>query len=80
MKKLKIKDNVNLKDLEKLDFKILHYVNGNMWGYDDKNGYYNLRIGEHDRILHFNHLGANNTLPSVIYNLIKADIVEVVDE
>lgn len=40
---------------------------------------WNFRIVEDDRIIHFNQLSVENKVPTIIYDLIKADLVEVVE-
>lgn len=78
MKYLKIKDNVDLKELEKFGFKQINYVN--MIVYKFENDYGNIIIGL-DKIIHLNHFTTNNTaILDVTYDLIKADFVEVVEE
>lgn len=79
MRYLKIKDNVDLKELEKFGFKELHYINGIVYGYDEKHYMWNFRIVENDRIIHFNQLSVENKVPTIIYDLIKADLVEVME-
>lgn len=77
---LKIKDNINLKDLEKFGFKAITIVDKIMYqlvcivgNYE----LYNLKI-DVERIIHYNQLSKVNTIPDVIYDLIKADLVEKV--
>jgi len=77
MRVLKIKDNVDLKELEKFGFKEVNYVNTKIYKYE--NDYGNIILGL-DRLIHLNHITVNNTsLLDIIYDLIKADLVEVVD-
>lgn len=80
MKYLKIKDNVDLKELEEFGFKELHYVNGIVYGYDERHYMWNFRIVAEDRKIKFNQLSVENRMPAIIYDLIKADMVEVVEE
>ena len=79
---LKIKDNVDLKELEKFKFK--QYSIGHQIKYEYKKEIgnceiYNIKIDE-NRILHFNQLSVHNELPSVLYDLIQAGLVEKVEE
>lgn len=75
---LKIKDNVDLKQLEKFGFKEINYVNVKIYKYE--NDFCNIIIGK-DKIIHLNHFTVNNTAGlDTIYNLIKEDLVEKVDE
>lgn len=77
MRVLKLKYNVNLKELEKFGFEEINYVNTKIYKYE--NDYGNIIIGL-DRLIHLNHITVNNTsLLDIIYDLIKADLVEVVD-
>ena len=71
---LKIKDNVDLKELEKFGFKEINYVDMKIYKYE--NDYGNIIIGQ-DKIIHLNHITINNTsLLDLLYDLIKADLVE----
>lgn len=75
---LKIRDNVNLKQLEKFGFEEINYVNTIIYKYE--NDYGNIIIGQ-DKIIHLNHITVNNTaLLDIVYNLIKADLIEKVEE
>ena len=75
---LKIKDNVDLKELEKLEFELVNYVNMKIYKYE--NDYGNIIIGP-DYIIRLNHTTVNNiSLLDVIYDLIKVDLVERIDE
>lgn len=75
---LKIKDKVDLKWLEKFGFKEINYVNVKIYMYE--NDFCNIIIGE-DKIIHFNHFTVNNTAGlNIVYDLIKADLVEKVDD
>lgn len=78
MKYLKIKDNVDLKELEKFGFVEINYVNMIIYKYE--NDYGNIIIGQ-DKIVHLNHITVNNTaLLDIVYDLIKADLVEKVED
>lgn len=77
---LKIKDSVDLKELEKFGFE--QYSIGHKIKYEYKkeignHEIYNIKIDE-NKIIYFNQLSVNNELPSIIYDLIKADLVEKV--
>ena len=75
---LNIKDNIDLKELEKWGFEIVNYVNMKIYKYE--NDYGNIIIGP-DYIIHLNHTTVNNiSLLDVIYDLIKVDLVEKVEE
>ena len=75
---LKIKNNVDLKELEKYGFKPVNYINQRTHQFvttmADKE-INNLIIGE-DRVLHYNQMSVHNELPDVIYDLIKDGLVE----
>ena len=76
---LKIKDNVDLKELEKFEF----YYNG--YGFTNKKYSYISKCGSlvnkifirKDRCLSFNN--PTNKVFNIIYDLIKADLVEKVE-
>lgn len=75
---LKIKDNVDLKELEKFGFS--QYNIGHQTKYELKkeignHEIHNIKIDE-NRVIHFNQLSVNNELPDVIYDLIQAGLVE----
>lgn len=74
---LKIKDNVDLKQLEKFEFRKIKYSNLYCCKYEDE--YQNIIIGQ-DRIIHYNQFTCHNELSSVIYDLIKSDLVEKVEK
>jgi hypothetical protein len=79
---LKIKDDVDLKELEKFGFKEQNYINGITYKYEKINGNYetmNIIIGR-DRIIHYNQESVFNEIDSVIYDLIQANLVEKVEE
>lgn len=83
---LKIRDNVDLKELEKFGFKYLSYNNSYMihLGEDRRGAFCTLYI--EDRILYIDFAGddngysGNDILNDVIYDLIKADLVEKVED
>ena len=75
---LKIKNEVDLKELEKFGFK--KYIIGHQTKYEYRKKIgnqeiYNIKIDE-KRIIHFNQLSVNNELPNIIYDLIQANLVE----
>lgn len=90
---LKIKDNVDLKELEKYGFverydpvtgKICMYV---IYKYDPyfdpysiKNNSIELYIKLDDRIINADYLLSINDISEVLYDLIKADLVEKVEK
>lgn len=75
---LRIKNNVDLKELEKFGFKEINYVNVKIYKYE--NDYCNIVIGE-DKIIHLNHFTVNNIAGlDIIYDLIKANLVEKVED
>lgn len=78
MRYLKIKNNYDMRYLVDFGFKDVDYVNTFVYKYEDD--YCNVIIGP-DRIVHINHFTVNNTAGlSVIYDLIKSNIVEVVED
>ncbi len=79
MKYLKIKDNIDLKELEKFGFRAITIVDKIKYQFIEiisGKEIYNIKIDEKG-ILHLNQLAKYNTIPGVIYDLIKADMVEV---
>lgn len=70
---LKIRDDVDLKELEKFGFE---YNNFCCYKYEDE--HHNVIIGQ-DRIIHYNHFLYHNDLSNIIYDLIKAGLVEKVE-
>lgn len=79
---LKIKDEVNLKELEKFGFE--KYIIASKTKYEfvkriGKVEIYNIKIGN-DRIIHFNQLSVHNELPDTIYDLIQAGLVKKVED
>lgn len=79
---LKIKDNVDLKELEKLGFEQYNIVGHIKYKFIKKIGQseiYNIKIDE-NRIIHFNQLSVYNELPDIIYDLIQAGLVEKIKE
>lgn len=83
MKKIKIVDNVDLKELEKFGF---HKVDGSL-GFCSKEVKYNdfdemdYFVNTNTRIIEINtYDGGDEPLDSTLYDLIKADLVEVVED
>lgn len=74
---LKIKPEVDLKELERFGFE--QYSIGHQIKYQYKkeignHEIYNIKIDE-NKIIHFNQLSVNNELPNVLYDLIQAGLV-----
>lgn len=76
MEVLAIRKDVDLDILFKLGFKKENYVNGLIYKYQDD--YSNYVIGE-DRIIHYNQFTVNNKLNKIIFILVKANLIEVVN-
>lgn len=74
---LKIKDSVDLKELEKYGFKLLTYINQNVYKKVISNGneIANYIISE-DRIIHYNNMSVINTLDNTLYDLMKDELIE----
>ena len=81
---LKIKDNVDLKELEKFGFKQMKIMQGagNLETfYKYETDYDNYFIAEcKNRIIIYNQFTVKNELDDKIYDLIKADLVEKVED
>lgn len=79
---LKIKDNVDLKKLEKYGFNECLYVNGIVYKKAIIRGIeiYNYIIGSKDRIIHFNQMSVHNELDDTIYDLIQDGLIEKVEK
>ena len=77
---LKIKDNVDLKELEKFGIKEAPDVKGS-YGlckkWDNLAWYYTISFEEKDRIIEM--INYNYETVEVLYELIKADMVEKID-
>ena len=79
---LKIKDNLNLKELEKYGFK---YIDGDYY-YDfipyEENDYSYLVVDEQTKelIIDYVNLEHFNKATNILYNLIKDNLVEKVEE
>ena len=76
---LKIKDNVDLKELEKFGFKKYNLVGKTHYEIEYKNGN-NIKVSSYTRFIHFNIYSVSNCIENVIYDLIKADLVEKVED
>lgn len=81
---LKIKDNVDLKELENKYFfhksKPHGIENERFYYYNDENDYIDYYIWEDTRIIEINTWGTDTGLDNLLYNLIQADLVEKVGE
>lgn len=79
---LKIKDNVDLKELEKYGFNECLYVNAIVYKKTIIRGIeiYNYIISSKDRIIHFNQMSVHNELDDTIYDLIQDGLIEKVEE
>lgn len=79
---LKIKDNINLKELEKYGFNKCMYVNGIIYKKNIIQGIEinNYIIGSEDKIIKYNQMSIHNELDDTLYDLIKADLVEKIEE
>lgn len=78
---LKIKDNVDLKELEKYGFKPINYINQRTHKYAaimaDKEINV-ITIGE-DRVIHYNQMSVYSELDDIMFDLIKDDLIEKAD-
>ena len=72
---LKIKDNVDLKELEKYGFKYEQYYNYGKYYMLRRNGKVIIRVTERELTLH-----SNKETYSTLYDLIKDGLVEKVEE
>ena len=75
---LKIKNNVDLKELEKFGFKYFKNGDYKVWEIDNWNSY--LGVETKNRMLQIGCQDYNDIEEDIIYDLIKADLVEKVDE
>lgn len=78
---LKIKDNVDLKELEKFGFRERHYYDDVCYKFSRFVGNHeiqNLIIKSQDRVLHYNINSVYNSLYDVVFDLIQAGLVEKV--
>lgn len=75
---LKIKDNIDLKELEKYGFISYQLVGQTKYKYEEKIGKQELKNIKIDdkRKLHFNLTSVDNYIPNVIYDLITDGLVE----
>ena len=76
---LKIKDNVDLKELEKFGFRSYYIVGKKHYEIMYNNGN-NIKVDSDTRFIHLNFNSVCNKIPNVIYDLIKADLVEKMEE
>ena len=76
---LKIKDNVDLKELEKYGFKEYNLTGKVHYEINYRN-MNNIKINSDTRLIYFNQMSVHNFIPNIIYDLIKADLVEKVKE
>lgn len=82
MKQLKIKDEIDLKELEEFRFKPYVLAGKILYEFEERIGktlLYNVKISK-NRIIKHNVLSVHNEMPAIIFDLIKACFVEVVDE
>lgn len=79
---LKIKDNIDLKELEKYGFNKCMYVNEIVYKKNIIQGVEinNYIIGSEDKIIKYNQMSIHNELDDTLYDLIKANLVEKVAE
>ena len=75
---LRIKPNVDLKELEKFGFKYFENGDYKVWQRDKWNSY--LGVETKDRILQIGCQDYNDIEENIIYDLIKADLVEKVND
>lgn len=76
---LKIKDNVDLKELEKFGFKKNNLIDKGHYEINYRN-MNNIKINSDTKLIHYNQMSVDNFIPNIIYDLIKADLVEKVGE
>lgn len=77
---LKIKDSVDLKELEKFGFKEYNYINHTNYKLKlEPNTDSSVVIGK-DRKLKYNQNSVNNNVPTIIYDLIDDGLVEKVSD
>ena len=74
---LKIKDNVDLKELEKYGF--IFVDRADLWYTYYFNQENNMKVDYSDRELDFYNCGLGDNIVNTLYDLIKADLVEKVD-
>lgn len=72
---LKIKDNVDLKELEKYGFKNYSLIGKNYYEINYRN-MNNIKVNSNTRLIHYNQMSVNNFIPNIIYDLIKDNLVE----
>ena len=79
---LKIKDYVDLKELEKFGFKAITIVDKTKYQFTEiieNIEIYNVKI-DCDNSIRYNQESTYNFIPNILYDLIKADLVEKVKE
>lgn len=78
---LKIRDEIDLKELEKFKFKYAFIINQEYYKKSIIKGIEinNYIVGE-DRIIHYNQMSTINTFDNTLYDLIQAGLVEKVDD
>lgn len=74
---LKIKDDVNLKELEKYGFMKYALVDKKHYELNFQNGNC-IKVNQDTRLIHYNQMSVANFIPNVIYDLIKDGLVEKV--
>lgn len=77
---LKIKDDVDLKELEKFGFKCVNIAGKIKYEFVKtigKTDVYNIKIDD-NRVIRYNVMSVHNELSDVIYDLIQANLVEKV--
>ena len=74
---LKIKDNVDLKELEKYGFTEYKLVDKKHYELNYRNANC-IKINQNTRLIHYNQNSVDNFIPNVIYDLIKDGLVEKV--
>lgn len=75
---LKIKED-KMQELEKLGFKKLIYINGEVYEFTRHRYNKNIRnviVSTTDRVLHYNIMSVHNELDDIVFDLIKANMVE----
>lgn len=76
---LKIKDNVDLKELEKFGFISHTYSNATHYEIELLRHSKWIRVNGITRKIIINNDSVNNDIPNILYDLIKADLVEKVE-
>lgn len=76
---LKIRDNIDLRELEKYGFKEYNLTGKVHYEINYRN-MNNIKINSDTRLIYFNQMSVHNFIPNIIYDLIKADMVEKIDD